>query len=60
MDKNKMWNEMDFSEKLKWNGRKGFLSGELFSQDNAFSRAEIDRVKRKKAKEQRRRLRKCN
>jgi hypothetical protein len=35
-DKLAKWLEMDYEEKLKWNGYEGFLIGETFKDNNQF------------------------
>ena len=45
------WSEMDFCEKQKFNGYKGFCNGELFSDNNAFMSEDKARLKKRLVKE---------
>lgn len=45
------WMEMDTEEKRKYNGYNGFISGELFSDSNAFMTEDRARLKKRLVKE---------
>lgn len=49
------WATMNFSEKQKFNGYKGFCHGELFKDSNAFMREDKERLKRRLVKEKKHR-----
>ena len=54
-DKFEAWATMEFDDKRKYNGFKGFVEGRLFKEDNAFMAEDRAKLARRCEKENERR-----
>jgi hypothetical protein len=54
-EKLKKWKTMEFSEKQKFNGYRGFCNNEYFSETNAFIKEDKEKLEKRRIKELERR-----